>query len=193
MWLAGLVATLMPDQAEALGLAALMKLNVARSAARLDANGELVLLADQDRSLWDRSAIREGIALLDRAGAMHSPGPYQLQAAIAATHAEAEAWEATDWHQIVVLYDALLRFADTPVVRLNRAVALSQFAGPRIALGEVNDLALALSGYHLFHSTRAELLDQVGEPEQARSARLRALELCRNPAERSLLERKLGR
>ena len=193
LWLAGLVATLMPDQAEALGLAALMKLNVARSAARLDANGDLVLLADQDRALWDRPMIDEGIALLDRAGAMKATGPYQLQAAIAATHAEARTWEETDWHQIVVLYDALLRIADTPVVRLNRAVALSHFAGPRIALGEVNDLAIALSDYHLFHSTRAELLDQVGEAEQARSARLRALELCQNPAERSLLERKLRR
>jgi RNA polymerase sigma factor (sigma-70 family) len=193
LWLAGLVAALLPDQPEVVGLAALMKLNVARSAARLDADGGLVLLADQDRSLWDRSMIDEGIAMLDRAGTMRAPGPYQLQAAIAATHAEAETWDTTDWHQIVVLYDALLRIADTPVVRLTRAVALSQFAGPRLALGEVNDLALALSGYHLFHSTRAELLDQVGEPELARAARQKALELCQNPAERSLLERKLRR
>jgi len=191
MWLAALVATLMPDQPEALGLAALMKLHSARAAARLDAQGELVLLVDQDRSLWDRSMIEEGIGMLDRAGAMRAPGPYQLQAAIAATHAEPATWDETDWHQIVVLYDALLRLSDTPVVRLNRAVALSHFAGPRLALGEVNDLALALAGYHLFHSTRAELLDQLGERDQARAARLRALELCQNPAERALLERKL--
>ena len=96
-----------------------------------------------------------------------------------------------DWHQIVLLYDGLSRMADSPVVRLNRAIALSHFAGPEPALGEVNDLAMTLDGYHLFHSARAELLDQLGEPALAREARIRALELCQNPAERSLLERKL--
>jgi RNA polymerase sigma factor (sigma-70 family) len=191
LWLTSLVAKLMPDQPEALGLLALMKLNLARSVARFDAAGEMVLLPDQDRSLWDRSAIAEGVAMLDRAGAMRLTGLYQIQAAIAALHMEAPSWPDTDWHQIVVLYDALLRMANSPVVRLNRAVALSHFAGPEIALGEVNDLAIALSGYHLFHSTRAELLDQLGERELARTARLRALELCQNPAERALLERKL--
>jgi RNA polymerase sigma-70 factor (ECF subfamily) len=191
IWLASLVARLMPEQPEVLGLLALMKLTMARSAARFDAAGEMVLLPDQDRGLWDSSSIAEGVALLDRAGAMRSPGPYQLQAAIAALHSEARSWPATDWHQIVILYDTLLRLADSPVVRLNRAVALSHFAGPELALGEVNDLAMALSGYHLFHSTRAELLDQLGEPVLAREARRRALDLCQNPAERSLLERKL--
>jgi RNA polymerase sigma-70 factor (ECF subfamily) len=191
IWLASLVARLMPEQPEVLGLLALMKLTMARSAARFDAAGEMVLLPDQDRGLWDSSSIAEGVALLDRAGAMRSPGPYQLQAAIAALHSEARSWPATDWHQIVILYDTLLRLADSPVVRLNRAVALSHLAGPELALGEVNDLAMALSGYHLFHSTRAELLDQLGEPVLAREARRRALDLCQNPAERSLLERKL--
>ena len=191
LWLTGLVATLMPDQPEVLGLLALIKLNLARSAARFDAAGEMVLLPDQDRSLWDMKAIGEGIAVLDRAGAMRATGPYQVQAAIAALHSMAGSWEETDWHQIVLLYDALVRMADSPVIRLNRAVALSHFAGPEPALGEVNDLAIALGDYHLFHSTRAELLDQVGEPVLARAARLRALELCQNPAERSLLERKL--
>jgi predicted RNA polymerase sigma factor len=191
LWLTSLVATLMPDQPEALGLLALMKLTLARSRARFDAAGEMVLLPDQDRSLWDKSAITEAVQTLDRAGAMNATGPYQLQAAIAAVHSEASSWEETDWHQITLLYDALLRYADTPVVRLNRAVALSQFAGPEVALGEVNDLAISLSGYHLFHSTRAELLDRLGEPALARQARLRALELCQNPAERSLLEKKL--
>jgi RNA polymerase sigma-70 factor (ECF subfamily) len=143
--------------------------------------------------LWDRAAIAEGVEALDRAGAMGRPGPYQLQAAIAALHSEAASWEETDWHQITVLYDALVHHTDTPVVRLNRAVALSQFAGPAVALGEVNDLAISLSGYHLFHSTRAELLDELGEHVLAREARLRALELCQNPAERSLLQRKLHR
>ena len=190
-WLTGLVAALMPDQPEVLGLLAMMKLNLARSAAHFDAAGEMVLMPDQDRSLWDRARITEGIETLDRAGAMKAPGPYQLQAAIAATHADAESWDETDWHQIVVLYDALLRISDSPVVRLNRAVALSHFAGPEVALGELNDLALALSGYHLFHSSRAELLDRIGEPVLAREARRRALDLCQNPAERALLERRL--
>ena len=193
LWLTRLVDTLLPDQPEVLGLFALMRLHLARSAARFDADGEMVLLPNQDRSLWDRESIKEAVRLLDRAGAMRRTGPYQIQAAIAALHDEAESWERTDWHQIVMLYDALQRLADSPVVRLNRAVALSQFVGPEIALGEVNDLAIELSGYHLFHSTRAELLDQVGEPALAREARLRALELCQNPAERSLLERKLSR
>jgi RNA polymerase sigma factor (sigma-70 family) len=191
LWLAGLVDRLMPHQPEVIGLQALMMLNLARSAARFDEAGEMVLLPDQDRSLWDHVAIADGIALLDRAGAMHAPGPYQLQAAIAALHSEARSWADTDWHQIVVLYDALVGYVDSPIVRLNRAVALGQFVGPGVALGEVNDLALALSGYHLFHATRAELLDQLGEPVLAREARRRALELCQNPAERSLLERKL--
>ncbi len=190
-WLASLVAALMPDQPEVLGLLALMKLNLARSAARFDADGEMVLLPDQDRGLWDRTLIAEGVALLDRAGAMRMTGPYQVQAAIAALHAEARSWADTDWHQIVVLYDSLVRMADSPVVRLNRAVALSHFAGPEAALGEVNDLAIALRGYHLFHSARAELLDRLGEPGLARAARRRALDLCLNPAERSLLGRKL--
>jgi len=191
IWLTRLVAQLMPDQAEAIGLVALMQLHLARARARFDDSGEMVLLPDQDRKLWDHASIAGGIKLLEQAGAMRAPGPYQVQAAIAALHSEAKSWEETDWHQIVLLYDALLRWSDSPVIRLNRAVAVSYYAGPEIALGEVNDLAIALSGYHLFHSTRAELLDQVGEPALAREARLRALELCQNPAERSLLERKL--
>ena len=191
LWLASLVDALMPDQPEVLGLRALMMLNLSRSAARFDAAGEMVLLPDQDRSLWDKARIADGIALLDRAGALKQPGPYQLQAAIAATHAEAESWAETDWHQIVVLYDALVRVSDSPVVRLNRAIALSHFAGPEVALGEMNDLAFALADYHLFHSSRAELMDRIGEAALAREARLRALDLCQNPAERSLLERKL--
>ena len=192
IWLTRLVASLMPDQPEVLGLLALMKLNLARFKARFDASGEMVLLPDQDRRLWDRRAITEGLELLERAGAMRATGPYQLQAAIAALHSEAASWNETDWHQIVVLYDALVALSDSPVVRLNRAVALSYFAGPEAALGEVNDLAMSLAGYHLFHSTRAELLDRVGEPALAREARLRALELCQNPAERTLLERRLA-
>src|SRR5207253_1851844 len=114
-----------------------------------------------------------------------------LQAAIAAVHSEARSWQETDWAQIVALYDTLLRITDTPVIRLNRAVALARMSGPQVALGEVNDLAITLSGYHLFHATRAELLDELGERSAARESRLRALELTENPAERSLLMRKL--
>ena len=189
-WLTSLVARMLP-QPEVLGLLALMKLNLARSAARFDSAGEMVLLPDQDRSLWNQAVISEGIDILHRAAAMHSTGSYQLQAAIAAVHAEALSWEETDWQQIVLLYDALLRISDTPVIRLSRAVALSRVKGPAEALGEVNDLAISLGGYHLFHATRAELLDEMGETELAREARRRALELCQNPAERSLLEHKL--
>jgi RNA polymerase sigma-70 factor (ECF subfamily) len=191
LWLTTLVAQLMPDQPEALGLHALMMLNLARSRARFDGRGDMVLLADQDRTLWDHDAIADGVAALERAGLLRRSGPYQLQAAIAALHSEARSWGETDWHQIVLLYDALLRFGDTAVVRLNRAVALSHFAGAEVALGEVNDLALALGGYHLFHATRAELLDELGEAVLAREARQRALELCQNPAERALLDKKL--
>ncbi|HET7421063.1 MAG TPA: RNA polymerase sigma factor [Candidatus Dormibacteraeota bacterium] len=192
LWLAGLVARLLPDQPEVIGLTALMRLHLARSRARFDAAGEMVLLPDQDRSLWDGKAIAEGVELLNRAAALGAPGPYQLQAAIAAVHSEARSWAETDWRQIVLLYDALLRFNDTPVVRLNRAIALNHVAGPEVALGEVNDLAISLGEYHLFHATRAELLDEMGEAGLARDARLRALELCTNPAERALLVRKLA-
>ena len=193
LWLGRLLDSLMPDQPEVLGLIALMRLNLARSAARFDADGGLIRLADQDRRKWDTRQIAEGVAVLDRAATFGRPGPYQLQAAIAAVHAEARTWDVTDWRQICLLYDALLTFNDTPVVRLNRAVAISHLSGPEVALGEVNDLSIALADYHLFHSTRAELLDQIGEDELARQARLRALELSQNPAERALLLRKLGR
>jgi predicted RNA polymerase sigma factor len=169
-----------------------MLLTHSHSRARVDAHGRPVLLADQDRSLWSTELIAEGSAVLDAAIRRRSPGPYQLQAAIAAVHSESRSWSETDWRQIVMLYDVLLRFSDTPVVRLNRAVALSHVAGPEVALGEVNDLAISLGGYHLFHATRGELLDEMGETTQAREARLRALELCENPAERALLRRKLG-
>ena len=192
LWLTRLLDRLLPSQAEVLGLLALMKLHLARSAARFDAAGEMVLLPEQDRSRWDQEAIAEGLRTLDTAALMRRPGPYQLQAAIAAVHAEAPSWETTDWEQVVTLYDALLRSANSPVVRLNRAVALSHVRGAQVALGEVNDLALALGDYHLFHATRAELLDELGEAALATEARRRALELCQNPAERALLLRKLG-
>jgi len=152
----------------------------------------LVLLEDQDRSRWDRAAIGDGITLLERAGRMRRPGPYQLQAAIAACHAEAASWAETDWTQIFMLYEGLARATGSSVVRLNRAIALSHVAGPVPALAEVDAMADELDRYHLFHSTRAWLLRQVGRDEEARDADRRALELTDNPAERALLMERIG-
>jgi len=191
-WLATLVTRLLPDQPEAAGLLALIRLHRARWAARFDGSGGLILLADQDRALWDRAAIDAAGRLLTDAMRAGRPGPYQLQAAIAACHAEAPSWEATDWRQIVLLYDALLRLAPTAVVRLNRAIALRHVAGAAAALAEVEALAPALARYHLLHATRADLLRDLGRNGEARAADERALELTRNPAERALLERRLG-
>jgi RNA polymerase sigma factor (sigma-70 family) len=191
-WLASLLTRLLPAEPEPLGLLALMRLHLARAATRFDAAGDLVLIADQDRSRWDHEAIAAAIRLVEQAGAMRRPGPYQLQAAIAACHAEAPSWAATDWRQIVVLYDLLLRMSPSPVVRLNRAVALRWVAGSEAALAEVDALAGALDGYHLFHAARAELLEELGRGEEARAAEVRALCLTANRAERALLERRLA-
>jgi RNA polymerase sigma factor (sigma-70 family) len=190
-WLAGLLVRLLPGEPEPLGLLALIRLHLARATARFDRDGELVLLPRQDRTLWDREAISAAVRLLERAAALHRPGPYQLQAAIAACHAEAASWADTDWPQILLLYDLLLRLSPSPVVRLNRAVALWRVAGPEAALDEVGALSGELEGYHLFHATRAELLLELGRREQSRAAELRAIELTANRAERSLLERRL--
>ena len=193
-WLASLLASLVPDEPEVLGLLALMRLHLARASARFDEHGRLVLLRDQDRSRWDRCRIDDGIRLVERAGALKRPGPYQLQAAIAAVHAEAPAWEATDWPQILRLYDALLAASGgSPVVRLNRAIALRQVAGPELALCEVDAIADDLDRYHLLHATRAELLRDLGRADDARDADRRALELTDNPAERVLLEERIAR
>jgi RNA polymerase sigma-70 factor (ECF subfamily) len=191
-WLADLLAKLFPREPEVLGLRALMQLHLARAKARFDADGQLVLLRDQDRSLWDRAEIARAVAELERAGALRRPGPYQLQAAIAACHAEAPSWAATDWTQILILYDLLIRIAPTPVARLNRAVALREVVGPEAALREVQALAPELESYHLWHAVYAELALAVGEREVARAAELRALELTRNPAEQGLLKRRLA-
>ena len=135
--------------------------------------------------------IKEGIALIEQAAALGRPGPYQVEAAIIACHAEAESWAATDWRQIVLLYDLLLLMTPSPVVRLNRAVAVRQVDGPETALAEVNALARDLEHYHLFHAIRGELLLELSEREQARASALRALELTQNRAEQSLLARRL--
>ena len=192
LWLAGLLATSMPQEAEAVGLLALLTFQHARQPARFDAQGGLVLLRDQDRRRWDRVAIESGEALLERASALRSPGRFQLQAAIAACHASAPTWEATDWLQILALYDLLLRHDRTPVTRLNRGVALARVRGAEVALGYVDDLAAHLDGYHLFHATRADLLRTLGRPEEAAVADRRALDLTRNPAEQALLRGRLA-
>ena len=191
-WLAGLLVRLMPDDAEAIGLLALMRLHLARTDARFDSAGNLILLEAQDRGRWDRERIDSALALLRRAAELRRPGPYQLQAAIAACHAEAATWQETDWQQIVALYDALLRYQPSPVVRLNRAISLRYLKGPRPALVEVNALESELDHYYLFHATRAELLRDLGRREEADQAVRRALELTTNPAERTLLQRRLS-
>ena len=190
-WLAALLHRLMPTEPEVAGLLALIQLHRARVAARFDGEDGLVLLAEQDRSLWDRAVIADATGLLTRAARQHRPGPYQLQAAIVACHAEAGRWEDTDWEQIVLLYDMLLHLAPSPVTRLHRAIALRYTEGPRAAMAELDELAGPLDGHHLFHATRAELLRAVGRHDRARDADRRALELTANPAERALLRRRI--
>jgi predicted RNA polymerase sigma factor len=195
VWLADVIATSLPDQAEAWGLAALLTLQHGRAAARFSRNGDLVLLRDQDRSRWDHSAIKRAGEMLERAAGLHAPGPYQLQAAIAACHAEAPSWAETDWLQIVTLYGALIQRDSSPVVRLNGAIALAQL-GPRQAseaLADVDRLADRLGGYHLFHAARAELLRLLGRTDEAAAADRRALELTTNEAERRLIQTRLRR
>jgi RNA polymerase sigma factor (sigma-70 family) len=186
-WLASSLAWTLPREPEVLGLLALIRLHQARAAARFDADGRIVLLPDQDRDRWDHAAIAEAGQLIARAAALGRPGPYQLQAAIVACHAEAPRWEDTDWAQIVVLYDMLLALAPSPVTRLHRAIALRYLAGPEAAMNELDGLAGHLDRYALFHATRAELLRALGAPEEAREADRRALDLTANPAQRALL------
>jgi predicted RNA polymerase sigma factor len=150
-----------------------------------------VLLRHQDRSCWDHAAIAEGERLIDRAFALRRPGPYQLQAAIAALHATAASWQDTDWFQIAVLYDELARLDPSPVVRLNQAVAHAQVADPGDALAGLETLAGDLAGYHLFHAVRAELLTALARHDEAREANRAALGLTTNDAERRLLTTRL--
>lgn len=191
-WLTALLHGLLPDEPEVGGLLALIRLHRARANARFDADGRLVLLQDQNRSLWDREAIAAAIRLLTRTAQRHlSPGPYQLQAAIVACHAEAERWEDTDWEQIVVLYDMLLVLAPSQVTRLHRAIAVRHAQGPRAALSQIDRMGDTLERYALFHATRAELLRELGHPDKAQAADRRALELTTNPAQQALLEERL--
>jgi len=190
-WLATLLHRLMPGEPEVVGLLALIRLHRARAAARFDVNGGLVLLQDQERSRWDRETIANATQLLAQAARQHRPGPYQLQAAIVACHAEAGRWEETDWEQIVLLYDMLLHLAPSPVTRLHRAIALRYTVGARAAMSELDALAAALDDYHLFHATRADLLRELGDPNLARAADRRALALTANSAERALLQQRI--
>lgn len=191
-WLAAQLHELMPAEPEVAGLLALIRLHRARADARFDPDGNLVLLKAQDRSHWDRDAIAAASRLLQRAAKHHQPGPYQLQAAIVACHAEAADWADTDWEQIVLLYDMLVHLAPSPLTRLHRAIARRYTAGPTAALAEVDALAAALDRYHLYHATRADLLRSLGREDEARAANRRALELTTNPAEQTLLRRRIA-
>ncbi|WKE64806.1 RNA polymerase sigma factor [Gallaecimonas kandeliae] len=186
-----LLAELLP-QPEVLGLLALMQFQDARRDARLDAQGELVTLEDQDRRLWHRAQIAEGEALVMAALRQGPAGPYCLQAAIAALHCEAASFQATDWPQILGLYDRLLALQPSPVVALNRAVALAMVQGAEAGLAEVDALLEDLGGYHLAHAARADLCRRLGRCEEARAAYRQALALTRQGPERRFLERRLA-
>jgi RNA polymerase sigma-70 factor (ECF subfamily) len=189
--LARLLVELMPDEPETLGLLALLLLTQARAASRTTADGALVLLRDQDRARWDRVMIDEGHAIVRRCLTRNTPGPYQIQAAINAVHTDAPATDATDWAQIVSLYDQLMAFAPTPVVALNRAIAIAEVAGPAVALDLVD--RLDLETYQPFQSTRADLLRRLGRNDEAAEAYRDALALTTNQAERAFLEARLSR
>jgi predicted RNA polymerase sigma factor len=190
--LARQLAGLVPAEPEAAGLAALLELHEARAATRFDGWGRLVLLEEQDRRRWDRTMINAALARLRAAVAQNKPGPYQVQAGIAAQHAIAPTYPDTEWVAIRDLYDRLYDLAPSPVVLLNRAVATRYTHGPEQALAEVDALADELGGYRLLHATRAELLRALGRTAEARDATTRALALATNPAERGLLARRLA-
>src|SRR3989442_443867 len=191
--LGGMLAELMPDAPEVLGLLALMELQASRAAARADAGGNLVLLADQDRARWDGARIARGLAWLERAGAIERAGPYQLQAAIAACHARATSWNATEWPRIVSLYATLAGVAPSPVVELNRAAAIGMAEGPAAGLAALDRLdAGALRAYHLLPSARAEFLRRLGRRSEAAAEYRAALRLVDNTRERAFLAARLA-
>jgi RNA polymerase sigma-70 factor, ECF subfamily len=178
----------MPDEPEAAGLLALMLLTQSRRAARADAAGELVRLAEQDRSLWDRALIDQGQTIVRRCLARRQPGPYQVQAAIAAVHGDAATAADTDWAQILALYDQLMALAPTPIVALNRAVAVAEVHGVGAALPLLD--GLGLDGYHLYHAIHADFLTRVGDARNAAAAYDAAIALTDNDAERAALHRR---
>lgn len=187
------LAALMPDHAETRGLLALMLLHDSRRRARLDEAGQLILLDEQDRTRWDKLKIQEGVGVLDDAIALNDPGPYQVQAAISALHAEAPTAEATDWPQIAALYNTLARMTPSLVVEVNRAVALAMAEGPIEGLQILDVLEERAEGYYPFHVARAHLLQRSGQLEAAADAYARAISLCGNPAERAHLQRRLDK
>jgi RNA polymerase sigma factor (sigma-70 family) len=192
-WLTALLAGLLPNEPEVTGLLTLIRLHRARVAARFTVDGDLVLLQDQDRTKWDHAAIADATALLTRtARRHHSPGPYQLQAAIAACHCEAPTWADTDWQQILVLYDMLLLLEPSAVTRLHRAVAVRYVHGARAALAELADLDATLQNYPLYHAIRAELLRADGRSSDAHEADRQAFDLTTNPAQLDLLHTRLA-
>ncbi len=183
--LARILATLMPDEPEVAGLLALLLLTESRRASRTRPDGSLVLLAEQDRRRWDRALIEEGQAIVRRCLRRNQPGPYQIQAAINAVHADAPAAAQTGWLQITALYDQLIAVAPTPVVALNRAIAIGEVQGPAAALALVDELDL--DNYHLLHATRADLLHRLGRDSEATAAYQRAAGMAPTPAERDFL------
>lgn len=192
-WLAALLVGLLPSEPEVGGLLALIRLHRARLAARFDVDGRLVLLQDQDRGRWDKDAITAAIGLLTRTARRHqAPGPYQLQAAIAACHVEARSWDDTDWEQILLLYDMLTFVQPSPVTRLHRAVAVRYARGLEPALADLDGLAHALDRYPLFHATKAQFLRDADLADRARAADLRAAELTSNPAQLDLLHERIA-
>jgi RNA polymerase sigma-70 factor, ECF subfamily len=192
IWLGRLLRQLLPDDAETAGLLALMLLHQARATGRLDPQGRPVPLADQDRARWDPETIAEGVALLDTAMAMRSPGPYQLQAAIAALHAQAASFDETDWAQIALLYRTLAQHAPSPVVEINRAVAVGMADGPRAGLAVLEPILAsgALAGYGPLHAAHADLLERAGDAEAASAAWARAIGATENTALRAELARR---
>jgi RNA polymerase sigma-70 factor (ECF subfamily) len=185
-----ILAELMPDEAEVMGLLALMLLIESRRATRITAEGDLVLLADQKRELWNRGLISEGQAIVRQCLARNRPGPYQIQAAINAIHSDAAVASSTDWRQILQLYDQLLSMTPGPVVALNRAVAVAEVEGPEVALALLDDLRL--DGYYLFHAIRGDLLRRMGCADQAALAYAAAIARTDNARERDFLQRRLG-
>jgi RNA polymerase sigma-70 factor (ECF subfamily) len=186
------LVALLPQSAEARGLLALMLLHDSRREARLDDNGDLVLLSDQDRTRWDQAKIDEALRSLDEALALNTPGPYQVQAAISALHAQAPSAEATDWRQIAALYGSLAHLAPSMVVEVNRAVAVAMAQGTQAGLERLLRLARLAEGFYPYHAARAELLRRSGELEAAAEAYQRAVALCGNNAERAHLQRRLS-
>ena len=192
MRLGEILLSLVPEEPEVKGIVALMELHDSRRRARTDSDGNLVTLENQDRDRWDQSKITRGQGLVAETLRLGEPGPYQIQAAISSVHTEARQWEDTDWRTIVSLYDRLLPLTRSPVVALNRAVAVGQAFGAEAGLNALTGLESDLEGYHAFHASRGEMLRRSGDRNGARRDFDRALELASNTAERRLIQSRIG-